>query len=145
MTRFQFKESRLLKLRQQQVGVAEFQHAAAANEVAEARSLVAANLHQLESLAECYMTDANALTLMSQTSLGMRVRLEEARGLLQQKLQVQAEARLRLLAAKRRADSLSAMRDRKLVQFKRDRRRRAGKDLDSLSIRSWIRSRHVDD
>ena len=144
MKRFSFKESQLLRLREQLVRHAELRLAMASAEVARAENRVAEHIRALESLADHYMSNSNAMTLHGSTSLGMRRRLEQSRAQLDRVRDEKEEARKHLVRAKRDADSLLVLRDSRLHAHKVKQRKQQQRIIDTHSIHTWMRERRVD-
>lgn len=141
MKRFSFQQAQLLRLRQQQVRHAELHLAAATSRVAQAETRVSEQFRALELLGDHFMTDANAMTLVSDISLGMRRRLETLRGHLSIARESQASARQQLTRAMRASDSLLALHDRRLRDHQVKRRKAQQRIIDTYSIHAWMRER----
>jgi len=139
MKAFTFKQNRILKLRKQQVAIAELEVARAAGEVSLSKAGVAKQLAHINELDGQMHSRTPNLTHISLMSVHLRQRLEESRRQLKQQEQLLGSAILGLRTASQAVEALAALETRQRDKHERKQQGQEQAAIDSFSTFKWVR------
>lgn len=139
MKAFFFKEDRLLKLRKQQVVLAELGVAKAAREVADSKKAVEQIIARINDMDQQLGSAEYTIKMhANQVAIHMRSQLESFRAQRAEKQQRLTIALQGLRKANRAVESLAALETRKKQKHTREQQRQEQASIDSISTRKWV-------
>lgn len=135
------REKRLLSFREQQEKLAELDTALAANRVAIAEQTIAGEQQSIEHLSQRIMkgSQATAFAHMSQTSMALRLRLQQFKQQLTERQASLEESNRQLVEARQRAESLRLLIAKKNEAYESDAERRNQAETDAMTMNKWTK------
>lgn len=137
MKSFTFKQNRILKLRKQQVVMAEHDVARATSEVSLSKTAVEKHFSHIDELDKQLYRRRPDITHISSMSVNLRRRLEEARMQLAEKEQLLERAIDRLRRASQAVEALTVLETRQRNKHTRKQLGREQAIIDSYSTSKW--------